>query len=534
MGARTLLISSLMFSFISGSALATEYRHDNPSLHNVQWDSDSIRAQQQGAVYLQAQIEKLEQENEQLRNSVSQIKNNKVAKNDQAYDGRIQALIEENKRLSGLISSAGKSSNSSGISADQYSQKLYIIQAQNKELQQRLSVLEQSASVKSIAEQGNKTQISSLQQENQTLRLQLKNARNVKPEVNVGDFNSLKAQNASLRETIRAQNDVLKSTDNAARTAERMVDENNFLKKQMEQLKRVHEDNSKTSQDLFKLNDVLRQEVAKRDTYIAKLEGLKDVVNNLEQDNAAYASGVSLSGRTKQQIDGLSHKNDLLEQELKKERNNAIAYRAKIREYQDQVLALQESSQNTVEAEALQYQKNEEQLKITIQKRESYISELKVEKQELQARLDLMSGQASESELSSGQKIEELNNTVKNMELDLQGSRDAVLALQDENIALQKRLEKERNRQNNLYVANAALESPKDRSVKNRKSASIVATKDNKVSYVETAYPPVEQVLPLLDKNGVHFDHGDSLQKKEDAVILPEDLLAVEVKPLAR
>ncbi|MGH1403368.1 MAG: hypothetical protein ACRBDL_03930 [Alphaproteobacteria bacterium] len=531
MGARKLLISSIFLSFVSGSAFAMDYRNESSTLlYNVQWDTESIRAQQQGAVYLRAQIEKLEQENEQLRNSVSRLKNAPVAQNDKTYDTRIQALIEENKRLTDL---ANKKSVSSASSADHYAQKLYILQAQNKELQQRLSVLEQSANVKSIAEQGHKTQLSALQQENQTLRTQLKNAKNVKPTVNKNDFNTLKSQNASLRETIRAQNEVLKSTDNAARTAERMVDENNFLKKQMEQLKRVHEDNSKTSQDLFQLNDVLRQEVANRDAYIAKLEGLKDVVSDLKQDNAAYASGTSLSGKTKQQIDGLGQRNVLLEQELKKERGNAIAYRAKIREYQDQVLALQESTNTTIDNKISQYQKSEEQLTVNIQKKESTISELQVQNQELQARLDLTAGQVSDNERSSQQRMNELNDTLKNMEEDLLLQKHSVIALQEENISLQAQLEKERSRKENMYVANASLNKVGHSPSKDKAVSAIVATKDNSVSYVETAYPPVEQVLPLLDKEGTLISYEGQTPQQDEVLILPEDLLAVEVKPLS-
>ena len=101
--ARKVFASASLLICLSSTALAMDIRHENPYLHNAGWDMESLKAQTEGAVYLRARIKKLEQENEQLRNTLSKMSRSGSASAYNPNDPRVQALIEENKRLSALL-----------------------------------------------------------------------------------------------------------------------------------------------------------------------------------------------------------------------------------------------------------------------------------------------------------------------------------------------------------------------------------------------------------------------------------------------
>lgn len=663
MNARNIFASVSLLMCLSSAAFATDYRVDglilHSNIHTIGWDQRSLEAQMQGAVYLRAQIEKLEQQNEQLRNSLSQMRGKAIKAAPIGRDPRIQALIEENKRLSNALLSSQSQNNARqvGISADVYMQKLYVLEAENQKIkkslthaltqsggesaflkqenmrlksslstlsssgtgyQSRISNLEKDIrnlkgknavllsssssfgtgyqsqitalekKIRSLREEnialsassstsgvnylgrisGLETEIRGLKGENAALlsssstsgktskatinkitslqntvqELQVENrklgqtlanssnkllglheradlarnekdvnsrsittlkstlaqaqkenaslnqtiktlkSRKQKPSVvaNSSGIQSLKKQNQSLRETIRAQNEVLVSADNATKTAERLLTENAILKRQVTLAGKVGLSNGKSAKELFVRNAKLESEIKQRNNYIQRLEGLKDTVKQLRLANDKYVMGKATSNSVKKRFSALKaemqNSNDL----LKKERTNATQYKIKIREYQEEIAGIKNGQSKEMASKISDYQSKMLLLEKGQESQDGEITALKLENQELKAQIKLSSEEANVEKVK---KVKEAKRASKK----------------------------------NTIVARAHEDETPAADV---------------VTFVETSYPPVEQIAPLLDRDGAHRYDKEEVFDEEDLTLLSETLLSQELKPL--
>lgn len=248
----------------------------------------------------------------------------------------------------------------------------------------------------------------------------------------------LQAQNESLRQTIKAQNEVLVSADNSTQAAERLMNENLALKKQLEQISKSTKSSSQTTNDLMALNQKLQSEIVKRDNYIAQLEPLKETVKALQAKNNQTAQAVDTSQISTLKARALQAKLTEVEQALEKEKLASKEYRKKIREYQEdagKITSVKVSPQNVK------------------------LNAIMLENQNLKARLELLKGATNKLESQSS------------------------------------------------------------------------------VKYVETSYPKVDDVRPLLNKEGQRISKAETNIAQETAQTLsrmnPEDLLSQELKPLS-
>lgn len=598
MNARNIFASVSLLMCLSSSAFATDYRVEGLSshsnIHNIGWDQQSLEAQTQGAVYLRAQIKKLEQQNEQLRNSLSQMRGKANQAAPVGRDPRLQALIEENKRLTNQLLSSKTQNNAqqSGISADVYMQKLYVLEAENQKVKESLaqaltqsggeaaflqqenirlksslstlassgtgyqgritglekeirSLKGQNAALLSSSSQTGETSkaamgkiialqdtVQELQSENRKLAQTLAassdkllglheradlarneqnvNARSVvtlkstlaqvqkenaslnqtiqrlktaksKPAVvaNSSGIQSLKKQNQSLRETIRAQNNVLVSADNATKTAERLLTENAMLKRQLELAGKVGLSNGKSAKELFARNTKLQSEAKQRDNYIQQLEGLKDTVKQLRLDNDKYVMGKATSSSVKKRFAALKVEQQKSDDLLNKERENTTQYKIKIREYQEEIAGIRNGQSKEMASKISGYKSKMLLLEQEQESQSEEITALKLENQELKAQIKLSSEKANVEKVK---KVKEAKHAPKK----------------------------------STIVARAH----------NIEKLSEVAT------LVETSYPPVEQITPLLDHDGDHrYDKENTLDGSRVG-LLSETLLSQELKPL--
>lgn len=587
MSARKVFASVSLLMCLSGSVSAMDFRSGYSSIrsnvHKVGWDQKSLEAQTQGAVYLRAQIKKLEQQNEQLRNSLSQMRAKASQATSVARDPRLQALIEENKRISNqlLVSKERNDARQTGISADVYMQKLYALEAENKKTQEQLAhALTQSGGASTFLKQenmrlksslsalassgtGDQGKITNLEKEirslkgqntallsssqsgetskatmgkiialqstvqelqgenrklaqtlasssdkllglheradlarsekdvntrsvetlrstlvqaqkenaslNQTIQ-KLKTAKS-KPSVvaNNSGIQSLKKQNQSLRETIRAQNGVLVSADNATKTAERLLMENTMLKRQVELAGKAGLSNGKSAKELFARNTKLESEIKQRNDYIQQLEGLKDTVKQLRLENDKYVMGKATSNSVKQRFTALKVEQQNLDGLLKKERKTATQYRMKIREYQEEIAGIRNGQSKEMASKISDYKSKMLLLEKGQGIQNKEITALKLKIQELKAQNKLSSEKAS---------------------------------------ALKK----------NAIIARAHEVKEQDEKV---------------VTLVDTTYPPVEQIAPLLDHDGEHRYNKENMLDDNNATPVSETLLSQSLKPLS-
>ncbi len=183
----------------------------------------------------------------------------------------------------------------------------------------------------------------------------------------------LHSQNASLRATISAQNEVLKSSDNAAHAAKQRGQENAFLKNQVNILQSSLQDDRQAIKDLQDLVSVLHGEIAKRD---ALIEAASD---GKMREGAVINPSLVIS-----ELDSLRVQNNDLREKLEKERDIASVYRAKIGEYQTRILPEYHKSKDKQVASlsAVQFQSSETS--------QDEIYKVKSENQVLKARIKLL------------------------------------------------------------------------------------------------------------------------------------------------
>ena len=573
---------------------------------------------------LHSQLKRLEIENEQLRNSINKIVAGNRSAAPSGVDTRIQALVEENKRLTNLLKQKDTVNTPSASSGDVYARKIATLKNENQELMAQINALSgqrqndnsgalkaykeentllkealnqrdngadrivvlqrqiqslksenkrllesetQSASLHTdadmrekealivslqgtvkalqvdnrklglaVAEASEKTlnysdratearsaydnnmkaldtlkeQLSQVQEENSRLKETVAGRTGVSSQAKE-QIATLQKQNQSLRDTISAQNEALVSSDNAAKTAERLLVENGSLKRELESADKSSSANGETAQQLLERVKVLQGGIVQRDNYIKKLDGLKDTVKLLREENDRYAQGASRDQSASVQISTLASQNEALEAALNQERENIIAYRTKIKEYQDEIASAKNARANNSSKAALESLGEK-------------LDAAHLENQELKARIDLLSKNAEsvvfqkDASFKTKRKVDtaaSLNNVDE--------SSEVVFAHEKKNI---------------IATGNSI------------KMKGTYTSTSNNVRYVDTPYPPVDEVLPVLGVNGVHLEEAEddtiatSVQAAasvEDMAhdpvvknyIKPEELLAQELSPLS-
>ncbi len=264
---------------------------------------------------------------------------NKKALNENAdrndnkeLEQRISSLQKENRGLALALADATNQ-------ALEYKQKAGSFMEENKAHSNNALVQDLQSKVQMMAAQND-----TLQKEIKTIKTTSKNQKNY---VN-SEVLALKKQNQSLRETIKAQSKTLISTSNASQTAERMISENLLLKRKLEQAGKSSDSNGETAKQLFEDNKDLRAKMASYEETMTSLrdekESLKDQISEakaeLQQMQGAYYN------KQKDKA-GVRDINNSLQQALEKERATTIAYRTKIREYQNEISRLNNEDANS-------------------------------------------------------------------------------------------------------------------------------------------------------------------------------------------
>lgn len=614
---RNLLLSLTALTCLSAPVSAMDFRADlDGSLYHLAgWDQDNLEAQTQGSVYLRAQIEKLQKENEQLLHIIHKLRTEGDFTGVQGempkkHDSRVQALVEENKRLNKLLKQAEKDAQNKQASsqADIYARRVYELEeernkledenkklvkqyadiasmnkhkgmANSNELKQRdaqieslkgamgelqtenrklssaladatnnvisyqgdtndlqkanishlekIAKLEQELSVltrknddlrdevaakseglsasvkKQLAEL--EDQLSVLSGENESLREQVASKQDGLSNTAKKEIAQLQQQNKSLAETIKAQNKVLLSNDNAVQAAERLITENKSLTLELAQAKTASGQNNEAAKELVARNNNLIKDIKQRDLYIAQLEGLKDTVKQLRMENDKYALGQVVHPDAVKQIKELQGQNNDLRDEVDKQKSAAVEYRKLIADYQN-------NADNNVH-------------------KASYEKEIDALKDEVQNAL----GQLTDLRLEN----ETLKEQVKNLHAQKQATNSVVFERHDEEMAERKISETQSYGKVsagrdilNIEPLNTDIEYIRG----DHGDVDVLASGTKDIKYVDAPYPPVEQVKPLLNEDGsqIYASTQEPAAGVEDfGGMQAEDLLAQDLKPLS-
>lgn len=533
---------------------------------------------------IQKQLERLERENEQLRNAISQMRRNGTKLSNQpkttSNDSRVQALVEENKRLfKELEIQKSKSVDNSAVNKiyslnrenDRLSVQLNALQETNKRLQNEVSGLKKqqtriqstdngdlkaeisqlkkeanqlrsennqtfersSSEISSLKSQikelenknkslisNNKTheleteiadlktqnqllktnknneyknevsyyenEINKIKNENLTLLDKIKkvtsekdgmvkqvNALKSKPEVKDQSekLALLEAQNNSLRETIKAQTATLSNHDNAVNRAEALTSENLRLKRQLELANNAKTSNDDTAQSLVKKNQELISELNEQKQQLANIDGLKETIRQLRSQNDTFQTKIGKSNQHENEIIALKQKSKGLQADLEKERSLISEYRAEITKLQQQTNTAEPSNEEMVTA-------------------------LRLENQELKARIDLMASKNSKTSV-----------VFQKEDMGREGSAERLLDVQPEKSGVS-------------YI---------------QKQTEII---ERDIRVVETSYPKVDKVKPLLGNKGEHIYEAVkpepvAVEKMQPSLLGAEALLQQEPKPLS-
>ncbi len=554
---RKIIASVTFLVCLTSSASAMDMRgngwnhflEQNSLKQKIGWDQKNLDIQTRSAGSLIARIKKLETENEQLRNSISLIRDGKTSYGKPAPDPRIQGLIDENKRLSAQLEKSRISQSSTGF----YVQQINTLKTENQKLSRKIEELSVSADasigvgggimddtsvLKAYMEENNllkealnqrgngaerivmlQQQIEDLKAENQEFKLKdvsansgdvlgsgaelarkeaeiaslkkdLVEAQEKNRELNSRldlasisaaagssdkDIEALRQQNESLRETIKAQSETLRAADNAAKTAERLLTENATLQNKLDRAKISSSTDSRTVQEMVMRIKTLEEDVAQRDLYIKKMLAAKSQeLAELSNSSTPNAAG---------HVASLREKNSALAFALDKEKESNIAYRRKISEYQkeiERIRELEQASSSGVHRASI-FERHVKNLEQKNKQAENTVTSLKLENQELKARLELMADNAGD---------------LDNIQPALGG--------------------------------NPASSAP--------------LSEDKEANFFDEQYPPTERILPVLDENedGARALIDDGINEAlEDRLAVnneyadPEKLLATELTPLA-
>jgi DNA repair exonuclease SbcCD ATPase subunit len=585
-----------------------KYLGQNSLKQNVGWDQKNLDTQARSTGNLIARLKKLEAQNEQLRNSISLIRDGKTSYGAPVPDPRILGLIDENKRLSAQIeknriqeSSASfyaqqintlKTENQklsrqveelnvkadAGIGAghgimedttilkaymeenqllkealnqrDNGSDRIVVLQQQVKDLKSKneelklavslgsdeksndeVGLVKKEAEIAALkkklieAQEENRTmslalvettqkvlnsgqnadkatdayennlkavellkqRLSKVQKENLELNAKLDLASNNLSNSSSKELEALHQQNESLRDTIKAQSEALHSADNAAKTAERLITENATLQNKLDRTNNSHSTDDKVVQEMMMRIKTLEKDVAHRDNYIKKMLAEKSQeLTEISRSDTPNAAG---------HVASLREKNAALAKALDEEKEGNIAYRRKIVEYQkelEHIKELEQASASGVHRASI-FERHVKALEHKQQQAENTVSELRLENQELKARLELMANNSKE-----------LDN-----------------------------------------IQPAAGQDP-DKSTISQDTGNEGYKKG--ATFLDTKYPSTERILPIFDEDNTQADYledganafiddgigevlDDRLAVNHNAVD-PEELLATELTPL--
>jgi len=334
-------------------------------------------------VALQQQIEDLKAENEKVKLSASL---NKTALDGNTVLGDGAALAKKDAEISSL--------------------KKELVDAQKENHEMSLALVETTKKTLNYGENADKAteayknnlraiellkqRLSKAQEENRELHAKVELTTKGLSSVSSEEIDALRQQNESLRDTIKAQSESLHSADNAAKTAERLLTENASLQHKIDLAQNSHSLDSKTAQEMMMRVKTLETDVARRDAYIKKMLAAKAVeLAELSRSSTPNAAG---------HVASLRKKNSALADALDKEKENNIAYRRKIAEYQKEMARnkeLEQASSSGVHRASI-FERHVKTLEQKQQQAENSVAALKLENQELKARLDLLSEQTGD------------------------------------------------------------------------------------------------------------------------------------------
>ena len=519
---RKIIASVTLLMCLTSSASAMDMQgarwdkfvEQNSLTQKVGWDQRNLDVQTRSTGHLIARIRKLEAENEQLRNSLSLIRDGKTSYGTPAPDPRVQGLLEENKRLMAQI----EQNRVQGNSASYYLQQINTLKEENQRLSRQVEelnvqtamgtgpgggIMDDTSVLKAYMEEnqllkealnqrGNgaerivllQQQIEDIKAENKTLKLasslgdmssggdtvlgngadlakkdaeiaalkkelieaqeenrdmslalvettqkafnhsqnadeatgayeenlravellkqRLSKAQEENRELQARlelttkglssgasseKLEALRQQNDSLRETIKAQSESLRSADNASKTAERLLTENAALQHKLSMAQSSSSVESRTAHEMLARIQTLEKDIAQRDAYIKKMLAAKaEELATLSKSDTPNAAG---------HIATLREKNTALAEALDEEKENNIAYRRKISEYQkeiERIKELEQASSSGVHRASI-FERHVKALEQKQQQAENTVAALKLENQELKARLDLLVAQ---------------------------------------------------------------------------------------------------------------------------------------------
>lgn len=512
-------------SFISLVTIMCPLMTGRADVAHAGWDQRALESQTQSAVYLRARIEKLEQENESLRNSYNKLRLEKQQSSsgmDYAYDVRIQALIEENKRLSNMLARGGNARNGA---ENLYEGQVQELNKQNDQLKNEIARL---ASQQKYQGQANNQQ-RVLAQEVDRLKLELSRYENQNRDV-LGyqkTIESLRLENADL---LRQQKTIASAYKGDDRELSDLTDKNQKLEVSLEELRL---ENRNLGQALAEMSS---KALGYQDRTVEVVQSEADNVREIAKLNARVKAESAKSKALEARIITLQAgiKNDSSARELEAMIKQNQSLRDTIKA-QNEILV---SSDNAGQA-AERYISENQALRRKLEEAQKSSDFNATSAQDVMARMQQLEGQLAQKD----QNLEGLKNTVKQLsderdrkENIQRGSHvdlDFVAALKDKNKALEVALKKERDTvilfKNKVREYQDELDMLKTQKQSALGVSTSIIKKNNddikNVKYIETNYPPVEQVLPVLDQDGGHISY-------ESSEIKPEDLLSKELKPL--
>lgn len=354
---RSVLAISLLSCTAFSSAQAEDYRSHVPStIVEAGWDLDTLEQQTQGNVYLRAQIKKLKKENTQLRHSLKQARSqigNKAKSNAQnrvQSNAQIQALVEENNRLTNLLER--KDSNKDSISA-LYEQKISSLEQDKRNLEARLG------SAKALEQGKQDAEVTFYKRENDRLKRQIASLSAKGKEIDSADATRI----LNLEQTVKSLRDknseLIVALENASKTKpvddtllkgkdQRIEELQNTILSLQENNARLVNTVSETNQKLaniqLNMDSGRNQEVAARQRII-----------DLQQDIALLKTGNTKVSSLKAEVAELKKKNQTLEARL------AVQ---KAESKQQELAAIPPAANNSSEIQELK--KQNESLRATI------------------------------------------------------------------------------------------------------------------------------------------------------------------------
>ncbi|MCB1680624.1 MAG: hypothetical protein KDI65_01680 [Alphaproteobacteria bacterium] len=347
--------------------------------------SEELKTQMQENRRLEEELAKLQRQYEDLE-SRKQGQDPKLAARMQEALGQLQG---ENRKLAQALAEM----SSKVIDLEKNQEEMKSAAQESPELSRKLAELQQEN--KGLLEQ------------NQALQKQGSHQNNEK-------MVELTAQNESLRETIRAQNEALLANDNAVKVSAKLKQENEELRRGFARLETKDPSRDDTIKQL-RLDLVnLQNDLNDKKEQLSGLQDLKETILKLKQQNETLQASASSGGKKdalvgEAQNMALLQANKEMQAKLEREKDVTTEYRKKIKEYQDQIARLQghgnaEVSPVSVEGAGMGYDET--------------LRALMMENQELKARLELMethkkTGGKNKANARSGKIGKDASNALK-------------------------------------------------------------------------------------------------------------------------